>query len=173
MNLLTDSELHSFDHNTKKISPICNNYIDLHKYAIIKNNKKQIAIASFVDLSKYDLQCTVVDYQSRNLYISKIDIDKNIYETYYTITKKLTEEKVTIDDMMNSTKPFDEKMTISDWIKKNVSSIVSTTDINTYWERYCKETNSTIPIKEWTVNFLTLYKEDQNGDFISMRFNYL
>lgn len=159
MNLLTESELHSFDHKTKKISVVFDDKIDLSKFALIRNTKKNIIIVSFIDLAKYGLDRKIVDYECRNLYIHQSQITGDVHGLLYRLTKSLTEEKITLASLI-----ADEKPCIHEWVSSKVPPVLMDySEVEKYWKRFCEDTKSEITFAEWNSDFQSVYTEDMFG----------
>lgn len=167
MNLITTSELHSFDHETKKISVIHNSDIDLDKFAIIKNTGVNILIASFTD---FGLPVEPVNYQNKKLLVHKQPVT-NLKEVLYDLTKSLTEKKITLDDILCEKKEENNLATIQDWIKSHVPAfIMSIFEVETYWMKYKDQTGSDVTLKEWVHEFSKIYEENETtGSFSNVK----
>ena len=168
MNLITSSEFHSFNHKTKKIEIVHSSGIDLDLYALIKQTPNQIIITSFQNLDKYSLGCRVVTYKERSLYIHTMPKPEDPSGLYYHLTKKLTEDQTTLDDILGSEpevapepKLEDTKPNVLKWVVINMPVILdSVFEIERQWEAYKDQTKSEISLKEWVSIVTEQYHED-------------
>lgn len=176
MNLITYNTLHSFDHTTRQISVIYDTNIDLDRCAIIKNIGTHIVVASHVNLIMYGLVCDVTSYNNRTLYIHRSSIQNTAEWTLYHLTKSLTEEKYTLNDILEC--PIEEvvvivdkKLNIEAWIQENIPfTVESMSEIDTYLNKYKNHANDdSITLKEWNEVFLKMYSEDLNSGVFNKR----
>lgn len=165
MNLITGSPLHSFEHATKKISVIHGSCIDLETHALIKKTGEVMIVVSHVNLKeKYGLDCDIVSFNEKDLYVYRTNVSNPPTITYYELSKKLTEDKLSLEDIICGKKKTCESAgDAAVWMKENAGFVVnSITEVNGLWHRYCQETGNRITEREWTKIFSTLYAENHS-----------
>lgn len=102
MNLLTGSQLHSLEHASKKISVIHSTCLNLETHALIKQTADQIIVVSHMNLKeRYGLDCDIASFDEKDLYVHRTKIGNPPAVTYYELSKKLTEDKLTLDEIIN------------------------------------------------------------------------